>query len=120
MLQVPLPFAAELRHLHCFTHEVFCWNGSEYTTWERVDSNISDFASLCSALGNVHTVCLADCGLGVDSTAELSKVLINRDLAVNVFIVDSTGYSGCAAFAVPLSGGPSKRSGHGKAVVIFG
>ena len=33
------------------------------------------FIALCAHIGRVRTVCLADCGLGASSAAELSKVL---------------------------------------------
>ena len=30
------------------------WNGSEYTAWEYIDSDMSGFISLCSVLGKVR------------------------------------------------------------------
>ena len=37
------------------------------------------FIALCAVLGRVHTVRLANCGLGARSTAELAKVFRDAD-----------------------------------------
>ena len=47
-----------------------------------MDSDMSGFISLCSALGKVKEIILADCGLGPDSVAELSKVFTCADAAL--------------------------------------
>eukprot|EP01046_Picozoa_sp_COSAG06_P000668 COSAG06_NODE_19_length_34432_cov_10.651832_15_plen_1584_part_00 len=57
------------------------WNGREYTTWEKIDSNMDGFIALCAVLGKFRTVQLAGCGLGARSTAELAKVFHNADAA---------------------------------------
>ena len=59
--------------------------------WENFDSNMDGFIALCSVLGKVRTVRLADCGLGARSTAELAKVFRDADAALNLLTIDSTG-----------------------------
>ena len=58
------------------------WNGQEYV-WEKIDSNMDGFIALCTVLGKVRTVRLADCALGARSTAELAKVFRDADAALN-------------------------------------
>eukprot|EP01046_Picozoa_sp_COSAG06_P022030 COSAG06_NODE_1685_length_8718_cov_7.598561_7_plen_190_part_00 len=57
------------------------WNGQEYV-WEKIDSNMDGFIALCTVLGKVRTVRLADCALGARSTAELAKVFRDADAAL--------------------------------------
>jgi len=59
------------------------------------------FIALCTVIGNVRTIRLADCGLGPGSAAELSKVFTNADAAVarlslsdNMITSSSLNYGG--------------------------
>eukprot|EP01046_Picozoa_sp_COSAG06_P011380 COSAG06_NODE_648_length_13415_cov_83.005783_5_plen_1504_part_00 len=50
---------------------------------ENIDSNMDGFVALCAVLGRVRTVCLAGCGLGPSSAAELSKIFSDATTALN-------------------------------------
>ena len=60
-----------------------------YNKWENIDSHMGGFIALCSVLGKIRTVRLADCGLGARSTTELAKVF--RDATAAVTKVDLRG-----------------------------
>lgn len=49
--------------------------------WENIETDVAGFTALCSVLGKVRTVILANCGLGPGSIAELSKAFTNADAA---------------------------------------
>eukprot|EP01044_Picomonas_judraskeda_P003939 COSAG03_NODE_337_length_8860_cov_33.996690_2_plen_816_part_00 len=65
--------------------------GDGKCTWENIDSSMDGFIALCAVIGKVHTIRLADCGLGPRSTAELSKVFTNADATIARLTIDSTG-----------------------------
>jgi hypothetical protein len=68
-------------------------NRSRWRPQENIDSDMDGWIALCSVLGKVLTVRLADCGLGGASAAELEKMVVSPRAGS---ITESVDLSGCA------------------------
>ena len=61
--------------------------------WENIDSDMDGWVALCSVIGKIRTVWLADCGLGGASAAELGKMVVSPRTGS---ITENIDLSGCA------------------------
>ena len=67
--------------------------GRRRPLWENIDSDTDGWIALCSVLGKIRTVWLADCGLGGASAAELEKMVVSPRTGS---ITENIDLSGCA------------------------